>query len=366
MKKASIKRLFFSFSALSLIALAGCNNNDADSSNEVKEVSQLVEEETVSYTEEITDLEERVTSLYEEAEVIENESLESEVSEETEELDEESNVNLSEEEVSIEEFEAEENLKQDLKKLLDQVEDEEEKNQIQELQKEYGIIETMFNVKKALTDRFNVEKQTVIEESELPSDFMMQLQSLEEIKPVFYEKYREVYESFVAATGLESEQTEEDTNQARIDAIRNLVLNADGSVNTGLSIGELQAYYNELRALDATDNTAAAISAILNNQPEEDLAEEATREDEADTPESRPARPSTATPPRPQAPTRPSSSQPPTTQPPTTQPPTTQPPSTQPPSTQPPTTGAPTPTRPANDPFSPKPEAEPSSDFRLE
>lgn len=346
MDNITIRRLLFTFSALSLIGLAGCNNNDTDSSSEVKEVSQLAEEETVSYTEEITTLEERVTSLYEEAQLDE------------ENLNEESNVDLNKEEVSLEQFEAEESLKEDLEDMLDQLEAEEEADQVRELQKEYGIIETMYNVKKALTDRFDVEAQTAIEESDLPSDFMMQLQSLEEIKPVFYEKYMGIYEAFVAATGLESEQTEEDTSQGRIDAIRNLVLHADGSVNTGLSMGELEAYYNELIALGATD-TAAAISTVLNNQSEEGATQEATNEDEADTrssvrtPESRPARPSTTTPPRTQA--RP-------TQPPTTQPPTTQPPTTQPPATQPPATEAPTPARPADDPFTSPTEVETSPD----
>lgn len=90
MDNITIRRLLFTFSALSLIGLAGCNNNDTDSSSEVKEVSQLAEEETVSYTEEITTLEERVTSLYEEAQLDE------------ENLNEESNVDLNKEEVSLE------------------------------------------------------------------------------------------------------------------------------------------------------------------------------------------------------------------------------------------------------------------------
>lgn len=305
MKKTNIKRLLFSFSALSLITLAGCNNEtDSMDNEEVKEVTQLAEEETVSYSEQLKDLEERVISLYEEAEAPEDESTEPEVSEETEEADEEADVNLSEEEVSLEKFEADENLKQDLKDLSEQVEDEEEKNQIQELQKDYGIIETMFNVKKALTDRFDAENQTVIEESELPSDFMMQLQSLEEIKPAFYEKYMAIYEAFVASTGLESEQTEEDSSQARIDAIRNLVLNADGSVNAALSAAELQAYYEELMALGDTA-TAAVLAERLNSQAtEESTAEETAGEEvnqqQADEPaESRSTRPSIpTTPPR--------------------------------------------------------------------
>lgn len=301
MKKTSIKRLLFSFSALSLLTLAGCNNEtDSMDKEEVKEVTQLAEEETVSYSEQLKDLEERVISLYEEAEAPEDENPESEISEEIEDAD----VNLSEEEVSLERFEADENLKQDLKDLSEQVEDEEEKNQIQELQKEYGIIETMFNVKKALTDRFDPETQTVIEESELPSDFMMQLQSLEEIKRVFYDKYMALYESFVAATGLESVQTEEDSSQARINAIRNLVLNADGSVNAGLSAAELQAYYDELMALGDTA-TAAVLAERLNSQAtEESTAEETAGEEvnqqQADEPaESRSTRPSIpTTPPR--------------------------------------------------------------------
>lgn len=329
MKKTSIKILLFSFSALSLLTLAGCNNEtDSMDKEEVKEVTQLAEEEVASYSEQIENLEERVISLYEEAEAPEDENPESEISEEIEDAD----VNLSEEEVSLERFEADENLKQDLKDLSEQVEDEEEKNQIQELQKDYGIIETMFNVKKALTDRFDAENQTVIEESELPSDFMMQLQSLEEIKPVFYEKYMALYEAFVASTGLESEQTEEDSSQARIDAIRNLVLNADGSVNAALSAAELQAYYEELMALGDT-TTAVALAARLNSQTAEDSTADETAGEEANQPqadepaESRSNRPSTTTPPRTTAPrpTPPSSSQPLPTQPSTTQPPVTEP-----------------------------------------
>ena len=339
MDNITLKRLFFTVTALSLFGLAGCNNNDTNSTSEVKEVSQLAEEETTSYTEEITALEERVTSLYEEVQLDE------------ENLDEEPDVNLDEEEVSLEKFEAEETLKEDLEEMLDQLEMEEEVDQVRELQKQYGIIETMYNVKQVLADRFEVETQIVIDESELPSDFMMQLQSLEEIKPVFYEKYMAIYEAFVAATGLESEHTEEDTNQARIDAIRNLVLNADGSVNTDLSVGELQSYYNELISLGATD-TAAVISAVLNNQPEEDAVEEEIDEDEEETSqpaqpaESRSTRPSTPTPPRTQAPT----TQPPRTQPSRTQPTTTQPPRTQPETSQ---SAAPesTPPVPAVDPF---------------
>ena len=375
MKKTNIKRLLFSFSALSLITLAGCNNEtDSMDNEEVKEVTQLAEEETVSYSEQLKDLEERVISLYEEAEAPEDESTEPEVSEETEEADEEADVNLSEEEVSLENFEADENLKQDLKDLSEQVEDEEEKNQIQELQKDYGIIETMFNVKKALTDRFDAENQTVIEESELPSDFMMQLQSLEEIKPAFYEKYMALYEAFVASTGLESEQTEEDSSQARIDAIRNLVLNADGSVNAALSAAELQAYYEELMALGDT-TTAVALAARLNSQTAEDSTADETAGEEANQPqadepaESRSNRPSTTTPPRTTAPrpTPPSSSQPAGTGNQNPQPPAgSETPAPQPPVTETPPPAEPTPVQQQPDPFAPGTPVETSPDITTE
>lgn len=223
------RRVLLSLSSLSLLALAGCSSDqEATESQEPATVEQA--ESGTSYSEELNQLAERLNALYEEG--------------------------SDSQDVNIDSFYSDEALEDDLKGMQDQVELEEEIQQLDNLLKEYGLVQTMVSVKEDLAERYDAETGEILSEEDLPLDFEMRLQSLEVEKPGFYETYFAHYDNFQQLIGEEVEEDEAGVTaaeQARINAIRSLVLNADGTINSNVSTADLQALYNELVNLGGVD-----------------------------------------------------------------------------------------------------------------
>lgn len=260
MNRRWLKYMMLSFTALSVLTLAACDqDNEEEVSPTVVEETQEEPSET-SYESQLDELEERLHALNEE--------------------------DSEGQDVDLEQFEAEETLKDELTSLEDQVEREEDISRLNELLKEYGLIQTMASIKTDLGQVYDWDSQTVVSEEELPADFDMRLYSLSEEKVGFYETYSSYYEAYQTQLGMEVEE-ENPADQARINAIRSLLIMPDGSINPDVSDADLQQLYNELLSLGANE-TAAAVNAELerraNQAAQQEQDDQASNEGSAQPP----------------------------------------------------------------------------------
>ncbi len=255
MTSRSIKKLMLSFASLSVLTLTACGQDQAEESTEpATEVEQESVESSASYESQLSELNERIQALYEEE--------------------------SDGQDVNLEQFEADENLEDDLVSMQNTVKTDEDKQSLQALMKEYGLIVTMASVKSDLSQVYDIELQEVLAEEGLPVDFEMRLHSLSDEKEGFYDTYQAHYKDYQEKAGQEASNDEDHAKQARINAIRSLLIMPDGSINPNVSDADLQQLHGELVNLGANE-TASQVQAELNRRSSQAQESENNNEDQA-------------------------------------------------------------------------------------
>lgn len=151
----------------------------------------------------------------------------------------------SEEEVSISLFEKEKPIiNKSFDYLANTIELDKEKERLESIEKEWKIINDMVFIKSELLKLY-LDGEIIEEEETLPMTFSKTLSNLENVKPVFHEKYQKLYEEY-------TEGYEQLLKNKEIEALQGELFLEDGQFDPNLSDEDLESYLIEALELGAT------------------------------------------------------------------------------------------------------------------
>lgn len=187
-----------------------------------------------------------------------------------------------EEDVDLAIYEENESLDGKIQNLITQSEIEEESEKLQELATEWEIVMDMAFVKNELEKR--KKEGELITDAPLPTDFISRLNSLKDIKPVFYENYLELYEKYKEILDDETEESDDEGEYAAlsVEELEAILFIEEGVINWNLTDEDLNLIYYRFEELGASDLGEVVIVELARRQAERDENENLSSEAKED------------------------------------------------------------------------------------